>query len=309
MRMTSTHTARFVIVTPAFNEGTQIEETARSVLAQTVQPLRWVIVDDGSTDGTADVVRSLQARFPWIVYQSRRKEPQQAYFASNVYAIMAGVTSVRDLAYEFLAVLDADITLPPDYYEQILARFDADPGLGAASGIFDDLVDGRLQSVLHDRRTTPKSMQVFRRACFEQIGGYLPLKYGAEDTCSCVMARMKGWKTWSFPELKAIHRRPMGLGHSRNMRRARFHQGLCEYALATHPLFMIAKQLRRCLLERPLLIGGALRLAGYAYGYLRHEPRQMPPDVIKYLRQEQVARVFRFNRIPLHIRPAADVRV
>jgi glycosyltransferase involved in cell wall biosynthesis len=298
--------ARFVIVTPAFNEGSRIDETAQHVVAQTIKPLRWIIVDDGSTDETAARVQALHEQFPWIVYHRRSRDPSQAYFASNVYAIMAGVERLRDLDYEYLAVLDADITLSNDYYEQILARFDADPRLGVASGIYEDLIDGQPKKVLMDPRSTPKAIQVFRRSCFEDIGGYLPLTHGGEDTCSCVMARMQGWKSWSFPELKVLHRRPTGAGNARSVLRVRFVQGLCEYALGAHPLFMIVKAIRRSILEPPRGLSGSLRLAGYVYGYLRREPRQVPPHVVRYARQEQLSRVFRLNAVPRDARLETD---
>lgn len=298
IQMTELGRPRFVIVTAAFNEEPQIEETIHSVASQTLLPLCWVIVDDGSTDRTPDKVQRLQQEFPWIVYHRRLRLPGQAYFASNVYALMEGVAQVRHLDYDFLAILDADITLPNDYYEQVFARFRADAQLGVASGIYENLVNGSLQKVLSDRRSTPKAIQVFRRACFEQIGGFLPLKYGGEDTCACIMARMNGWKSWSFPELKVIHRRPTGVGNARNVLRARFVQGRADYDVSTHPLFMFFKSLRRCLSESPLLLGGILRLAGYAYGCIQRDPRPMPADVARYARREQVRRVFCLNRIP-----------
>lgn len=295
--MTSPANPRFVIITPAFNEEPHLEVTIPSVTAQTQVPLRWIIVDDGSTDHTREKVLQVSQAFPWVVYHRRHRQPGQAYFASNVYAIMEGLDQVKDLDYEFLAILDADITLPRDYYEQIFARFESCPDLGVASGIYENLVNGSLQKVLSDRRTTPKAIQVFRRACFEQIGGYLPLPHGGEDTCSCVMARMKGWKTWSFPDVKVVHRRPTGVGNAKSVLRARFVQGRADYGASTHPLFMIVKSLKRCLLESPRLVSGILRLAGYTYGFLKRDPRQMPPDVARYARQEQLRRVFCFNRI------------
>ena len=289
---------RFVIITPAFNEESHLEVTIPSVTSQTRVPLRWIIVDDGSTDHTREKIMQVSQTFPWVVYHRRYRQPGQAYFASNVYAIMEGVDQVKDLDYEYLAILDADITLPKDYYEQIFSRFDSHPDLGVASGIYENLVNGSLQKVISDRRTTPKAIQVFRRDCFEQIGGYLPLQHGGEDTCSCVMARMKGWKSWSFPDIKVIHRRPTGVGNAKSILRARFVQGRAEYGVSTHPLFMVGKSFKRCLLESPRLLGGILRLAGYTYGFLKRDPRQMPPDVARYARQEQVRRVLCFNRIP-----------
>jgi len=289
---------QYAIVTPAYNEASHIARTIESVIGQTTLPAQWVIVDDGSTDETAATIQSYARTHRFIRYVRRRRAKEDAYFASNVYAIMEGVRHLQNLGYEFLAVLDADIILPPDYYEQILRQFRADPNLGVASGIYENLVKGRLRKVLNDRRSTPKSIQVFRRACFEQIGGYVPLIHGGEDTCACVMARMRGWTAWSFPELKAVHQRPAGVRNARSLLRRRFLQGLCEHDLSTHPLFMIAKSLRRCFLEPPLLVGGMLRLGGYLYGYLKREPCRIPAEVAAYARQEQVNRVLYFNHIP-----------
>jgi GT2 family glycosyltransferase len=289
---------QYVIVTPAYNEAGYLARTIESVIRQTTLPLRWVIVDDGSTDETAATVESYARTHRFIRYVRRQRSQEAPYFASNVYAIRAGVRHLTNLSYQFLAVLDADIILPPDYYERILRHFRADPGLGVASGIYENLVNGHLQRVLNDRRSTPKAIQVFRRECFEQIGGYVPLVHGGEDTCACVMARMHGWTAWSFPELKAVHQRPTGIRHARGLLRTRFRQGLCEYGLSTHPLFMVAKSLRRCLLEPPLLVGGILRLGGYLYGYLKREPCQIPAEVAAYARHEQINRVLYLNHIP-----------
>jgi biofilm PGA synthesis N-glycosyltransferase PgaC len=289
---------QYVIITPAYNEAGYIVRTIESVVQQTIRPARWIIVDDGSTDGTADTIDSYARTYDFVRCLRRTRALGSTYFASNVYAIMEGVRHLRDLPYGFLAVLDADMVLPKDYYERILAQFRADPNLGVASGVYENLIDGRLRKVLHDRRSTPKAIQVFRRTCFEQIGGYVPLSHGGEDTCACVMARMRGWRTWSFPHVKAVHQRPTGVRNARSLLRARFLQGLCEYGLSTHPLFMVAKSLRRCLLEPPLLVGGMLRLGGYAYGYLKREPCQIPAEVAAYVRHEQVNRVLSFNRIP-----------
>jgi glycosyltransferase involved in cell wall biosynthesis len=296
----------YVIVTPAYNEAAYLRPTIESVLRQTVLPARWVIVDDGSTDDTSSVVRSYIHEPGFLVYHRRQRDKNQSYFASNVYAIMEGVRQVASMDYGFLAVLDADIILPEDYYAQILARFDADPKLGVASGIYENLVNGQLQKVIHDRRSTPKAIQVFRRACFEQIGGYVPMKYGGEDTCACTMARMQGWKSWSFPELKVIHCRPTGLGNARSILRARFTLGLYEYGLGSHPLFVLGKCVKRALLERPYLVGAMARLLGFLYGSIKGEPRQISKDVVRFVRKEQLGRVFHFNRVPsdLQVRPA-----
>jgi len=289
---------KYVIVTAAYNEAAYLRSAVESVIRQTILPRRWIIVDDGSTDDTPGMIKSYACQYDFIQYLHGSRDESRSYYARNVHAIMEGIRQIDDLDHDFIAILDADIILPDDYYEQILSRFEADPGLGVASGIYENMVNGRLQKVLSDRRSTPKAIQVFRCACFRQIGGYVPLKYGGEDTCACVMARMAGWKSWSFPELKVIHCRPTGTGSAKGILRARFRQGLCEYGLMTHPLFMIVKSLRRCVLERPWIVGGILRLAGYAYGHIRRESCQLPSEVAKYLRREQLRRVFFLSMMP-----------
>jgi glycosyltransferase involved in cell wall biosynthesis len=288
----------YIIVTPAYNEQNYIDKLVESVVSQTVLPRLWVIVDDGSTDKTGDIVRRYASKYDWIRYVYHPKTIDQSYYGSNVCAILEGLRYVKDEKYEYLAILDADISLPRDYYEQIFARFERDEKLGVASGVYQDLVNGKLRKVLNDRRSTPKAIQVFRRECYEKIGGYLPMKYGGEDTVACVMARMNGWKSWSFPELCVIHNKPAGTGHAGNILTIRFRQGLNEYGIGGHPLFVLLKFIRRCVKERPYILGGFARIAGFLYGCCLQEKHQISDDVIRFIRAEQVERIFRFNKIP-----------
>lgn len=289
---------KYIIITPAYNETKYIERTIKSVLAQYVLPYKWVIVDDGSTDDTANVIQRYAEKYEWIQYIYREKEPSKSYYSSNVYAIMAGFKQVKSVNFDFLAVLDADISLPKDYYEQVFMRFERDERLGVASGVYQDMVNGKLRKVLNDRRSTPKAIQVFRRECYEKIGGYLPMKYGGEDTVACVMARMNGWKSWSFPELCVIHNKPAGTGHAGNILTIRFRQGISEYGLGGHPLFVFLKSIRRCVKEHPYILGGFARIAGFLYGCCLREKHQIPDDVIRFIRAEQVERMFKFNKVP-----------
>lgn len=293
-------TASFILVTPAYNEAAWLPATIESVLRQTCRPVRWVIVDDESIDETGAIIRDYAQRAAWIKTLRRRKEPGQSYYSSNVYAILEGIRACGGLAYDYLAILDADIVLPDDYYESLLGRFERDPRLGIASGVYQDrLGEGRFRRALHDRRSTPKALMVFRRECYEATGGLIPMKYGGEDTIACFTARMKGWKTWSFPELVAVHNKPIGTGHSRGLLTIRFRQGFGEYFQAADPLFMFLKCLRRCLKEPPFLIGGGVRFSGYLAACFRGEPRQLSPELIRFIRREQRRRIVRGNRVPV----------
>ena len=287
----------YCIITPAFNEADYIGKAIESVLSQTILPHRWVIIDDGSTDNTSEIIKSYSDKYKWVKYIYREKIKGQAYYASNVHAIMAGWRSLQAESFDYLAILDADITLPDTYYEQVFGHFLADSRLGVASGIYENLIDGKLHKVLNDRRSTPKAIQVFRREVFEQIGGFLPLKYGGEDTIACVMARMTGWKAWSFPDIKVVHHRPTGMGNKRNIFRIRFNQGVCEYSLGSHPVFFIIKSSRRALLEKPFILGGILRLCGYFWAFFSRKEMSVPPHVVRYIKEEHKGRLLKFNKI------------
>lgn len=154
-----------------------------------------------------------------------------------------------------------------------------------------------MHKVLNDRRSTPKVIQVFRKEVFKQLGGFLPLKCGGEDTIACVMARMNGWKAWSFPDINVIHLRPTGTGVVNNIVSVRFRQGVCGYNLAAHPIFFLLKYLRRSILERPYIIGGNARLTGYLQRAARRDETVLPDKVVEFIRQEHLKRIIRGNKI------------
>jgi biofilm PGA synthesis N-glycosyltransferase PgaC len=284
---------RYVVVTPAYNEAEYIGRTIDSVVAQTVLPDRWVIVDDGSTDGTAEIIQARAAACDFIRYLRRTRDPAQTYFGSNVLAIREGYQQLGDQSFEFFCVLDADMELCRDYYEQILRRFAAYPELGIATGTYVEKIGNRLIEAQIDRRSTPKALQVFRRECYEQLGGYIACRHGGEDTCAEIMARMHGWQTWSFPEIVCHHQRPVGTGGGRSLLWSRYSLGLREYYLGTHPLFLLFKCLRRSLIERPYVLSGLARLAGFLRGYLSGKPRNIPAEAMAFVRREQKARLWR----------------
>lgn len=288
----------YVIVTPAYNEAEYIELTIKSVLSQTAKPLLWIIVDDGSADETPLIIRRYTTQYPWIRYYRREKVPGQLYYASNVFAIQEGISHLGGMSYDYMAILDADISLYPQYYEQILFRLSQDEKFGIASGVIKDrLPSGGFQKVILDRRSTPKAIMVFRRSCFEQIGGFVPMKYGGEDTLACFMARMKGWNTWSFPDFEVIHNKPAGTGHASSSVRFRFRLGWGEWFLGTQPLFFFLKCVRRCVIEPPFIFGGLARMMGFLCGCVSKERRQISDELVRYIRREQWKRVIRWNTI------------
>jgi len=279
----------YVLITAARNEEAHIEETIKSVTAQVILPQRWVIISDGSEDRTDAIVQRYAARHDFI--KLLRLEPDGTRtFARKVYALQAGARLLRNVEYGFVGILDADVSFPTDYYEKILRRCEANPKLGIAGGtILDKRGDGFYRPYA-SLGSVAGAIQMFRRQCYEDIGGYLPLKGGGIDAAAEVMARMHGWEVRSFSDIEVLHHRPTGT-EGKSIYRARFFCGSEEYLLGYHPLFLAAKCLHR-VWERPYLIGGLLRLCGYCWSWWQRKDRMVSPEFVRYLRREQIRRIW-----------------
>jgi len=287
----------YIIITPAYNEAKFIANTIASVVSQTIRPLLWVIVDDGSADQTAEIIKRYADEHLWIRYVHRRKEAGQSYYSSNVYAIQEGLKHTKELNYDYIAILDADIELCPNYYEKIFEKFNKYPELGITTGTYLEKEGEKWIEARIDRRSTPKAIQVFHRECYEQCGGYIPFKYGGEDSGMEIMARMNGWQTWSFSDIVVKHLRPVGTGDGRSLLKARYRMGFTDYSLATHPLFMLFKCMKRALWEKPYIFSSLSRLLGYINAYVTKEERQLPFEAKNYIRSEQINRILSMFRL------------
>jgi biofilm PGA synthesis N-glycosyltransferase PgaC len=280
----------YVLITSARNEEAYIEKTIRSVIAQTVLPKRWVIVSDGSADRTDEIVKQYEANYDFINFV--RKESDNSWnYASKVYAIRAGLELLNNVKYDFIGNLDADISFEPSYYEHILAKFRGFPHLGIAGGTIFELKDGVYQTRFGNTiRSVPGALQLFRRQCFEEIGGYIPLKTGGVDVLAQAMARMHGWEVRSFLEFPALHHRRTGWSKE-SIYKASLKLGVMDYHLGMHPLYSLFKSLRR-LLIRPYVLGAVLRMVGFTLEYIKGQKRQIPIDVVNFVRREQLERIW-----------------
>ena len=285
----------YVLITPAKNEEQFIEKTLQSVVAQTVLPQRWVIVSDGSTDRTDEIVSDYAERYPFI--KLLRRESSEHSFRSMVQSALAALDDVRDVPYEFFGNLDADIELPPDYYERLLERFAEDDKLGLTGGTRSvDLVKGEFVKVRFTEHSIGGAYQVFRRACYEEIGGFIPLELGGVDTVAEVMARHHGWRVRAFEDIEVLHYRPTGTAEG-NLLRLGYRAGKKRFLMGYHPLFECAKLMRVRHLRD--VLHNLSEFAGYSASALRGLDRQVPDAVVEYLQAEQLGRlnqmVFRFR--------------
>ena len=275
---------RLALVTPARNEAAHIEQTILSVVRQSVRPERWIIVSDGSTDETNEIVARYSSRYPWIegVYLPERKE---RHFAAKVQAFSEGYKKIEDLTCDVIGSLDADISFDdPEYFAFLLRKFEEDPRLGVAGTPY------REGEVQYDYRFSRKehvsgACQLFRRECFESIGGYVPIKAGAIDLVAVVTARMHGWVTETFTEKFCVHHRRMGTAEQ-GIVGATFKSGYGDYRMGVDPLWQLFRSIYQ-MSRKPLIVGGALLLAGYFWAMITSAKKPVSDEFVRFRRAEQ----------------------
>jgi glycosyltransferase involved in cell wall biosynthesis len=279
---------KYVLITPAHNEAAFIEKTLESVTAQTALPERWVIVDDGSTDGTAEIVESYAKRRRWIQLV-RRQQRRERNFAGKAHAFNAGFERVRGLPFDIVGNLDADISFEPDYFEFLLGKFSEFPQLGVAGTAMREANYDAVKDSFYNDNDVFGACQLFRRTCFEQVGGYTPIKWGGIDWIAVRTARLKGWETRSFCDKLFYHHRPMGATEA-NTWKARFDYGRKDYFLGNHPFWQVFRVSFQ-MMKRPYVVGGLLLLSGYFYSFASRMQRPVAPELLRFHRREQLERL------------------
>jgi biofilm PGA synthesis N-glycosyltransferase PgaC len=277
---------KYVIVTPARDEQEHIEATIAAVASQTVLPTEWIIVNDGSTDRTAEIIDEQAARYPWIHGVHRNNRGFRKSGAGVIEAFYDGFSGIQTNDWEFIVKLDADLTFSADYFEKCFDHFRREPRLGVGGGGIYHAVGDKLKLESNPRFHVRGATKIYKRACWEAIGG-MEIAPGW-DTIDEVKANMLGWKTYSFPELRLLHHR--FTGSADGSVRDRVKHGLACYVSGYHPLFVAASCISR-LPRKPYVIGSAAMLFGFIKGYLTDFPRLKEADVVSYLRKQQLRRL------------------
>ena len=278
----------YVLITPAWNEAKLIEQTLKSMVVQSVVPLKWVIVSDGSTDGTDDIVKKYAAEHQWIELM-RMPERKERHFAGKVNAFNAGWAKVRDLKYDIIGNLDADITFEEEHFNFLLAKFAEDPLLGVAGTAYIENSAEAYNYDIVNIEDVSGACQIFRRECFDEIGGYLSIKGGGIDLTAVYTARMKGWKTRTFTEKVFVHHRRRGTGQSKVFS-SFFRYGKQDYYLGGHPLW----ETIRCLYHmkhKPYVLVGLILFSGYLWAFVNRMERPISDELVAFRRKEQMQRL------------------
>jgi biofilm PGA synthesis N-glycosyltransferase PgaC len=283
MNMRST---KYVVITPVRDEEEFIAATIESMIRQTIRPHEWVIVDDGSKDNTATIIKDYADRYPWIRMVNRKDRGFRKSGGGVVDAFNDGFRTLNSNNWEFMVKFDGDLTFEPEYFEKCFEEFERDPKLGIGGGVICYIVDGVKQMeeapAFHVRGAT----KIYRKACWEGIGDFWPAP--GWDTMDEVKANSLGWSTRSFGDLHLVHHRPTGT--TDGLWGGLVKYGRANYICGYHPLFMLGKCLRR-LGQKPLLLGSFGLMYGYVTGYLKRVPQVSDPVAIAYLRRQQLNRL------------------
>jgi biofilm PGA synthesis N-glycosyltransferase PgaC len=280
----------YVLISPARNEARFIEQTIKSVIGQTIRPVKWVIVSDGSTDGTYDIVKKYAAEHAWIELV-RMPERKERHFAGKVHAFNAGYERVKGLSYNIIGNLDADITFEADYMSFLLSKFSENPKLGVGGTPFreeSEQYDYRFSSIEH----VSGACQLFRRECFEAIGGYIPLKAGGVDLAAVLNAKMKGWQTRTFTEKTCQHHKKTQSSKYSSLN-AIYRSGYHDYLMGGHPIWQIFRSGYQ-MTKKPFLVGGSVLLVGYLWAMLTRPDRIVSKELIAFRGKEQMRRLKEF---------------
>jgi biofilm PGA synthesis N-glycosyltransferase PgaC len=277
---------RYVIITPVRDEEKFIEATIESVCRQTIQPTEWVVVDDGSTDRTGDILDRATSQFPWVRVVHRPNRGFRKSGGGVMEAFHDGYNALECIDWDFLVKLDGDLSFAPEYFEECFEYFRTDPSLGIGGGEIYHDCSGELQLEENPRFHVRGATKIYRRSCWDAIGGLWPAP--GWDTIDEVKANMLGWKTYTFTDLHLLHHRLTGSGEG--LLRDRVKHGMVCYISGYHPLFVTASCIHR-ITQKPYIIGSLAIAYGFLKGHLTHAPRFDDRPYVAYIRGQQLRRL------------------
>ena len=276
---------RYLLISPCRNEAEFMRQTLDTVVAQSIRPARWVIVDDGSTDDTPRILFEYAAVHDWITIVTRADRGRRAVGPGVIEAFYAGYETIDPNDFDYLCKLDLDLSLPPRYFEILMQRMEAEPRLATCSGKAYVHKGDRLVDEGHGDETSLGMTKFYRVGCFQGIGGFV--REVMWDGIDCHRCRMQGWivRSWDEPELRFIHLRPMG-SSQKGVLTGRMRHGFGQYFMGTGFVYMLANALNR-INEKPVLLGSLAMIWGWLKSALRREPRYGDAAFRRFLRRYQ----------------------
>jgi biofilm PGA synthesis N-glycosyltransferase PgaC len=287
---------KYLLVTPCRDEAKYARVTLESISRQSILPALWIIVDDGSTDETPQILAEYAAKYPFIRIIRRADRGDRKLGGGVIDAFYTGYDSINPRDYDYVTKLDLDLELPPTYFETLIQRMESDPRIGTCSGkpYFIDEQSGKLVSEMCGDENSVGMIKFYRTACFEQIGGFVrELMWDGIDGHRC---RMLGWvaASWDDPAIRFTHLRPMGTSH-KNWWTGRVRHGYGQYFMGTGVAYMLASALFR-MTRPPIFVGGLAMLWGYFRSLFTRKPRYGDSTFRRFLNKYQWACLLRGKR-------------
>jgi glycosyltransferase involved in cell wall biosynthesis len=278
---------RYVVVTPTKNEEKYIERTIVSMIKQKVRPIKWIVVDDCSSDSTSEIVSMYRKEYPWIQLFRLDHDKGRRPGKGVIEAFEFGLNKVTGIDFDYIVKLDADVEFDSNFFENIFEAFKKNEKLGIGSGAWHDLVDGnkRVLKQMFNKHTAGQT-KVYRKKCYDDIGGLIHFK--GWDLYDNICANVKGWETKWIPEAEFTHLRPEG--KEKGFIREEFNVGSYEGRLRYAAFFALAKAVMR-MKKKPYVIAGLAQITGYLCGILLM-PKIGSKEERKYLRSQQYSRVY-----------------
>jgi poly-beta-1,6-N-acetyl-D-glucosamine synthase len=275
----------YVLISPCRDEALYMRQTLDSVVAQSIRPTKWIIVDDGSTDLSSQILADYATRYDWIQVVTRRDRGKRSVGPGVIEAFYAGYESINPDEYEFLCKLDLDLRLAPRYFEMLIERMTENPRIATCSGKAYIETNGNLISEKHGDETSLGMTKFYRTSCFKAIGGFVHEVMW--DGIDCHRCRMLGWIacSWDEPGLRFVHLRPEG-SSQKNIYTGRMRHGYGQYFMGTGLLYMVASTIYR-MNEKPYVLGGLATLLGWIKSALQGKSRYEDLAFRKFLRQYQ----------------------
>ena len=276
---------KYVLISPCRDEAKYMRDTLDSVIAQSVRPAKWVIVDDGSTDNTPQILAEYRAKHDWIEVVTRSDRGRRSVGPGVVDAFYAGYETINPDDYDYLCKLDLDLRLPPRYFEILIAKMATNPSIATCSGKAYVKKEGGLVNEGHGDDMSLGMTKFYRVSIFKAIDGFV--REVMWDGIDCHRCRMNGWIacSWDEPELRFVHLRPMG-SSQQSIYTGRLRHGFGQYFMGTGFLFMAASAISR-INQKPYVLGSLAMLWGWVKSALVREPRYNDPEFRKFLRRYQ----------------------
>jgi poly-beta-1,6-N-acetyl-D-glucosamine synthase len=278
---------RYCLITPCRNEEQYARRTLESVVAQSITPTLWVIVDDGSKDSTPQILDEYARRYSYIRVIRRPDRGVRKVGPGVIEAFYEGYATINASDFDYVCKFDLDLDIPPRYFEILMERMEQQPRLGTCSGkpYFPDPDTGELISEMCGDEMSVGMTKFYRTRCFEEIGGFV--REVMWDGIDCHTCRMKGWlaRSWDDPDLRFLHLRAMGSSH-KGMFTGRQRHGFGQYFMGTWFPYMAASAVFR-MTRPPLVVGGLAMLWGYMTSWAKGLPRYGNTEFVRFLHAYQ----------------------